>query len=180
MATLAKEFRLLPIAVLAVAAVLSAHCAKPAAPAQPLECLMEAVHPLVAGGPVALRFRLVNRTDGPLWVLRWNTPVEGWRGTIFTVTFQGTDLSYQGPTVKRGDPGREEYVEITPQDSLNVSLDLAEAYDVKRPGQYQVRVTGSLFDVTKDAAAVPRPRGKQQPMALKCEPLTLDVKKAAS
>jgi len=24
---------------------------------------------------------------------------------------------------KRGDPGREEYVEITPQDSLNVSVD---------------------------------------------------------
>jgi hypothetical protein len=169
--------RLLAITLLAI---LSAHCTKPASPAQPLECRMEAVHPLVAGGPVALRFRLVNRTDGPLWVLRWNSPVEGWRGTIFTVTFQGTVLPYQGPLVKRGDPGREEYVEITPQDSLNVSLDLAEAYDVKRPGLYQVRVTGNLFDVTKDAAAVPRPRDRQQPMSLKCEPLTLDVKNAAS
>ena len=68
--------------------------------------------------------------------------------------------------LKRGDPGREEYVEITPQDSLNVSLDLAEAYDVKRPGRYLVKVTGSLFDVTKDAAAVPRPRDRQVPMAL--------------
>lgn len=138
---------------------------------------MEAVHPLVAGGPVALRFRLVNRTDGPLWVLRWNTPIEGWRGTIFTVSFQGTDLPYRGPLLKRGDPGRQEYVEITPQDSLNVSLDLAEAYDVKQPGRYQVKVTGNLMDVTKDATAAPRPRDRHQPMALKCEPLTLDVKK---
>jgi hypothetical protein len=172
-----RTLRLLAIALLAIA---SAHCTKAAAPAQPLECRMEAVHPLVAGGPVALRFRLVNRTKGPLWVLRWNTPVEGWRGTIFTVSFQGTDLPYRGPRLKRGNPGREEYVEITPQDSLNVSLDLAEAYDVKRPGRYQVKVTGSLLDVTKDAAAVPRPRDRQQPMALKCEPLTLDVAKAAS
>jgi hypothetical protein len=170
------RLRLLPITL---AAILSAHCMKAAAPAQSLECRMEAVHPLVAGGPVALRFRLVNRTDGPLWVLRWNTPVEGWRGTIFTVSFQGTELPYQGPRVKRGDPEREEYVEITPQDSLNVSLDLAEAYDVKQPGRYQVKVTGNLLDVTKAAAAVPRPRDRQQPLALKCEPLTLDVKKAA-
>jgi peptidyl-Lys metalloendopeptidase len=170
----------LSLPAIALLAVVSAHCMKTAAPTQPLECRLEAVHPLVAGGPVALRFRLVNRTDGPLWVLRWNTPVEGWRGTIFTVTFQGTDLPYQGPMVKRGDPGREEYVEITPQDSLNVSLDLAEAYDVKRPGKYQVKVTGSLLDVAKDAAAVPRPRDRQQPMALKCEPLTLDVKPAES
>ena len=137
---------------------------------------MEAVHPLLAGGPVALRFRLVNHTEGPLWVLRWNTPIEGWRGTIFTVTFKGAELPYQGPLLKRGDPGREEYVEITPRDSLNVSLDLAEAYDVKQPGTYEVRVTGSLFDVTKDGASVPRPRDRQQPMALKCEPLTLDVR----
>ncbi|HEV7505462.1 MAG TPA: protease [Thermoanaerobaculia bacterium] len=170
---------LFPIVVLAGIAILSAHCMKAAAPTQPLECRMEAVHPLVAGGPVALRFRLVNRTDGPLWVLRWNTPIEGWRGTIFTVSFQGTDLPYQGPMFKRGDPGREEYVEITPQDSLNVSVDLAEAYDVKKPGRYQVKVTGSLLDVTKDAASVPRPRDRQQPMELKCEPLTLEVKKAA-
>lgn len=152
---------------------------KAAAPSQPLECRLEAVHPLIAGGPVALRFRLVNRTDAPLWVLRWNTPIEGWRGTIFTVSFQGTELPYQGPMLKRGDPGKAEYVEITPQDSLNVSLDLAEAYDVKRPGRYQVKVTGSLLDVTRDAASVPRPRDRQQPMALQCEPLTLDVVKAA-
>lgn len=170
------RLRFLAITLLAT---LSAHCGKAATPAQPLECRMEAVHPLVAGGPVALRFRLVNRTDGPLWVLRWNTPIEGWRGTILTVSYQGTELPYQGPRLKRGDPGREEYVEITPQDSLNVSLDLAEAYDVKRPGRYLVKVTGSLFDVTKDAATVPRPRDRQVPMALQCEPLTLDVGKAA-
>ena len=169
------NLRLLPIALLAV---FSVHCAKTAAPAQPLECRMEAVHPLVAGGPVAVRFRLANRTSGPLWVLRWNTPIEGWRGRIFTVTFQGTELPYKGPMLKRGDPGREDYVRITPEESVTVSLDLAEVYDVKRPGKYQVKATGNLLDVTSAAAAVPRPRDRQVPMALRCETLTLDVKKA--
>ena len=60
-AKLSRMIRRLPIAGLAALAILSAHCMKAATPAQPLECRMEAVHPLVAGGPVALRFRLVNR-----------------------------------------------------------------------------------------------------------------------
>jgi hypothetical protein len=164
---------------MALVAIASAHCMKAATPAEPLECRMEAVHPLVAGGPVALRFRLINRTDAPLWVLRWNTPIEGWRGTIFTVSFQGSELPYQGPMLKRGDPGREEYVEIPPGESVNVSVDLAEVYDVKQPGEYRVQVTGDLLDVTKDAASVPRPRDRQQRMALKCAPILLDVRKAA-
>lgn len=168
-----RTLRLLPIALLAI---VSAHCMKAAIPAQPLECRLEAVHPLVAGGPVALRFRLTNRTDGPLWVLRWNTPVEGWRGTIFTLTFQGAELPYHGPLLKRGDPGREEYVEIPPGESVNVSVDLAEVYDVKQPGEYRVQVTGDLLDVTKDTASVPRPRDRQQRMALKCAPVILDVR----
>ena len=171
-----RTLRLLPIALAALA---SAHCMNAATPSQPLECRLEAVHPLVAGGPVALRFRLTNRTREPLWVLRWNTPIEGWRGTIFTVSFQGTEIPYQGPMLKRGDPGREEYVEIAAGESVNVSVDLAEVYDVKQPGKYQVKVTGDLLDVTKDAASVPRPRDRQQSMALKCEPITLDVRKAA-
>jgi peptidyl-Lys metalloendopeptidase len=170
-----KTLRFLPITLAALA---STHCMNAALQSQPLECRMEAVNPLVAGGPVALRFRLTNRTREPLWVLRWNTPIEGWRGTIFTVTFQGSALPYQGPMLKRGDPGREEYVEIGAGESINVSVDLAEVYDVKQPGKYQVKVTGDLLDVTQDAASVPRPRDRQQSMALKCAPITLDVKAA--
>ena len=163
---------------MALAAIASAHCMRAATPAEPLECRLEAVNPLVAGGPVGVRFRLTNRTRGPLWVLRWNTPIEGWRGTIFTVTFKGTALPYQGPMLKRGDPGREEYVEIPPGESVNVSVDLAEVYDVKQPGEYQVKVTGDLLDVTKDGASVPHPRDRQQRMALKCAPILLNVKAA--
>jgi hypothetical protein len=172
--------RTLPLLTLAALALTSAHCMKADAPtpSHPLECRLEAVHPLVAGGPVAIRFRLIDRTTEPLWVLQWNTPIEGWRGTIFTVTYQGRELPYQGPMVKRGDPRRQDYVEIPPEDSLNVSVDLSEAYEVKQPGQYQVKVTGNLLDVTKDAASVPRPRERHQPMTLHCEPLTLDVKAA--
>jgi peptidyl-Lys metalloendopeptidase len=165
--------RLLALAFLAV---FSIHCTKatvPDANAQPLECRIEPV----AGSPTSIRFSLANRTAAPLWVLRWNTPLEGWKGTILTVTANGTEIPYQGPMLKRGDPSREDYAEIPAGESASASVDLSQVYEVSQPGKYEVKVTGSLHDVAKDGAAVPRPRDRQEGMELRCEGVTLEVKK---
>lgn len=136
----------------------------------PLECTVEP-----AGG-TRVRFELANRSQAPLRVLTWNTPWEGWKGTILTVTREGEELPYQGPMLKRGDPGREEYAEIAAGGRIEATVDLAEVYDVSRPGSYRVEVTGDLLDVTSNAAdTVPRPRDRHQPMPLRCEPVTFDV-----
>jgi peptidyl-Lys metalloendopeptidase len=161
---------------LCLLAIDSAPCMKPAADVRPLECRIESIEPLVAGGPAVIRFQLTNPTAAPLWVLRWNTPFEGWRGTIFSVSFRGTELPYQGPMVKRGDPGREEYLEIPARESVSATVDLAEVYDIEAPGEYRVEVEGGLQDVANAAAAVPRPRDRQQPMELRCQGIALDVK----
>jgi len=169
----------LPFLGIALLAILSVHCTKADvtdANAQPLECKLDSIHPLVPGGPVAIRFRLTNRTAEPLWMLRWNTPFEGWRGTLFTITSNGTEIPYQGPMFKRGDPSRDDYVEIPAGESVSASVDLAEVYEIRQPGLYDVKVTGNLHDVTKDAASLPRPRDRHQPMALQCGGITLDVK----
>ena len=168
--------RLLALALLAV---LSIHCTKaavPDTPAQPLECRIEPVSPLLAGGPVALRFSLVNRTAEPLWVLRWNTPLEGWRGTLFTVTANGTEIPYQGPMLKRGDPRPADYVEIPAGESASATVDLSEVYEIGQPGRYEVKVTANLHDVAKDGASVPRPRDRHEAMELGCEGVALEVK----
>jgi peptidyl-Lys metalloendopeptidase len=170
-----------PLLALALLAILSTHCTKAAvsdASAQPLECRLDAIHPLTAGSPIAIRFRLTNRTDEPLWMLRWNTPFEGWRGTIFTVTSNGTEIPYQGPMVKRGDPAREDYVKIPAGESVSASVDLSEVYEIRKPGLYDVKVTGGLQDVAKDVATVPRTRELLQAMELGCEGITLEVKVA--
>ncbi|HKI06563.1 MAG TPA: protease [Thermoanaerobaculia bacterium] len=169
----------LPLLALALAAVFSAHCTKAAVSnAQPFDCRLDPVNPLTAGGPVAIRFRLTNRTDAPVWILRWNTPFEGWRGTLFTVSHDGVEIPYQGPMVKRGDPGREEYVEVPAGESTSATVDLSEVYEIRQPGLYEVTVTGALQDVAKDAASVPHSRDQQQAMELRCEGITLDVKAA--
>lgn len=159
--------------VLALLATSSTHCMTPATPSQPFDCRFASV----AGSPTSIRFTLANRTAEPLWVLRWNTPLEGWKGTILTVTANGTEIPYQGPMLKRGDPGREDYVEMPPGKPAYATVDLADVYEVSQPGKYEVKVTGNLHDVAKDGADVPRPRDRHEAMELRCEGFMLEIKK---
>jgi len=147
----------------------------------PLECRMEEAHPQLAGGPVAIRFQLTNRSEHPVWLLRWNTPWEGWRGTLFALSYGGQDLPYRGPLVKRGEPAAQEYIKLRPQESMITGLDFSQVHDVGRPGDYTVRVVSPLQDVIRDGqdgTAPPRTRDRFQPLTLRCENLVLHVGKA--
>jgi hypothetical protein len=59
---------------------------------------------------------------------------------------------------KRGDPAKESYRVIEPGESLEARIDLAEGYDVSRPGTYTVafewRGRGSVFGAPFDAKGV--------------------------
>jgi hypothetical protein len=136
--------------------------AKPA-----LSCRLE------AQAPTSLRFELANGSGSALWVLKWNTPLEGWKGTVLRVTRDGEELPYQGPMLKRGDPQREAYLEIPAGGKVDATVDLAEVYDVSRPGTYKVEADGDLIDVTADA--VPRPRDRHQSQPLDCGAVTFKV-----
>lgn len=150
--------------------------AEPIAAASPrLECRLEPVPPLTAGGPVSVRFTLTNRTDAPLWALRWNTPLEGWKGTIFELTAGGAEIPYTGPMLKRGDPGREDYAEIPAGGKAEATVDLSLVYDLGKPGTYRLRVTGGLQDLTVNPGTVPRPRDAHQPVPLDCPEIGLVV-----
>ena len=82
--------RLLSMAALVA---LSASTCMHTAASPTLECRVEPKAPLNAGGPAEIRFALTNPSRKPLWLLRWNTPFEGWRGSIFTVTGpDGTEI----------------------------------------------------------------------------------------
>ena len=156
----------------ALAALFLASCmrtTKPVNAASRLECRLE------TDGPAAVRFTLVNRTDAPLWALRWNTPLEGWRGTIFELSSGGTEIPYTGPMVKRGDPVREDYIEIPAGGKAEGTVDLALVYDLAKPGTYRLRVTGGLQDLIADSSAVPRPRDRHEPAPLDCPEIEVGV-----
>ena len=156
----------------ALAALFFARCmrtTKPVTAASRLECRLE------ASGQAAVRFTLANRTDAPLWALRWNTPLEGWQGTIFELTSGGAEIPYTGPMVKRGDPGREDYVEIPAGGKAEATVDLSLVYDLGKPGTYRLRVDGGLQDLTADPGTVPRPRDRHEPEPLDCPEIEINV-----
>lgn len=168
------------LSVAALVALSASTCMQPmqTTASQPaLDCRIEPKAPLTAGGPAEIRFVLINPSREPVWVLKWNTPLEGWMGSIFTVTGpDGTELPYMGPLVKRGDPSREEYVQIPPGGEAEAAVDLANVYDLREPGSYRLRVTDGLVDLTSEPASVPRPREKHQRVELRCGEVTLDVR----
>lgn len=129
---------------------------------------------LEAQPPTSIRFELANGSGSSLWVLKWNTPLEGWKGTILRVTRDGEELPYQGPMMKRGDPQADAYVEIPAGGKVDATVDLSEVYDVSRPGTYKVEADGDLIDVTGEAA--PRPRDRHRSLPLDCGVVTFEVR----
>lgn len=132
---------------------------------------------LESQAPTSLRFELANGSDSALRVLTWNTPLEGWKGTVLRVTRDGEEVPYQGPMLKRGDPQADAYREIPAGGKVDAVVDLAEVYDVSRPGTYKVEADGDLIDVTAEPTeAVPRPRDRHQPVPLDCGAITFQVR----
>jgi hypothetical protein len=141
-----------------------------------LACRLEAVAPLVAGGPSRVRMTLRNQGERPLWVLSWSTPFEDdWGGTPFVVRRDGEEVPFAGRLVKRGEPEREDYVEVPAGGEAAATADLSAAYDLSAPGRYEVAAEGPLHDVAPEASALPRPRAAHQPMPLACAPLMLEL-----
>lgn len=160
----------------ALVALSTSTCMHTAASQSALECRIEPRVSLEAGGAAEIRFVLTNPSREPVWFLRWNTPFDGWMGTVFTVTGPGgTELPYTGPMVKRGDPSRDEYVEIPPGGEVDAVVDLANVYDLREPGRYRLQVTGGIADLTTEGTGVPRPREQHQGTELRCGEVTLSV-----
>ena len=110
-----------------------------------------------------------------MWVLRWYTPLEGLRGDVFRVTRNGRRVEYEGPMMKRGDPGRDDYVEVPPRRSVSETVDLSEGWDVSRPGRYRVAFARGIADIAVSATEIPRARDRHRPAKLSCGPVRLDV-----
>lgn len=163
--------RLLSLAALVALSTSTCMQSMQTAASQPaLDCRVE------PRAPTGIRFVLTNPSREPVWVLRWNTPFEGWAGSIFTVTApDGTEIDYTGPMMKRGNPNGEEYVEIPAGSSIDATVNLADVYDLSQPGRYRVQVTGEIFDLTTDQASVPRPLAQHQGVELECGEVTLEV-----
>lgn len=133
-----------------------------------LDCTLSVGPSLRAGAPVELRFQLSNPTAQPVFVLKWQTPLEGLFGNNLQVTRDGVEVPYQGPMKKRGDPQASDYVAIAPGASVEGTVNVALAYDLAQPGRYRIAFRNELMDVTADQREVPRTLAQLRPLPVQC------------
>ncbi|RKH22173.1 protease, partial [Corallococcus sp. CA031C] len=149
---------------------------EPAAVTTPnLECTLSAPATAHVGESVEVLFKLTNRSAQPVWVLKWQTPLEGILGTVFQVTRDGTEVQYQGPMVKRAAPSASSYEALAPGATAENRVEVTQAYDFKTPGTYRITFRDELMDVATRQEDVPRPGGDYKPTPVKCAPVDVTL-----
>ncbi len=140
-----------------------------------LECHVEVPATANAGDKIPLKFKLTNSSKQNLMVLKWNTPLEGWFGSSFKVTNDEKWVNYMGAMVKRFRPSESDYAELAPGKSIEQTVNLAEGYDMKTPGNYKLVFKGRLQDVQTigKGQSLSKDRKLQQ---LSCKELSITIK----
>lgn len=145
----------------------------------PLQCALKMPASVTAGQPAPLSLTLTNRSRAGLHVLVWGTPFEGWFAPFIAVWRNGAKLPYRGPTVKRADPERDEYLDIAPGEARSASVNLAEPFDLRQPGRYRVEARIVLHDVIASGQATPpRTREQHARLPLGCGAVEFQVRSA--
>ena len=142
-----------------------------------LRCVLNAPASGRAGAPLLLHFKITNSGPQALRLLDWNTPFEpGWFAPFVTLQRDGLAVNYRGASMKRGDPAAQDYVAIGAGRVRHARIDLAQAFDLSRPGHYHVEPQIVLHDVLPAGTRAPRPRDAQQGQPLACNAVEFDLK----
>ena len=80
------------------------------------------------GDPVICKVTITTDDEKEQHLLRRETPLEGLRSDIFTVSKDGEEIPYDGIMVKRGPLSGEEYIPIKANSPLDTKVDLNEGY----------------------------------------------------
>jgi hypothetical protein len=151
--------------------------AGPVSAAPALRCGVAGPASVLAGEPVVLRFTLANPGPLPLYMLRWNTPFEeAWLAPFVEVARDGRPVPYQGPMVKRAEPGPASYLRIEARSSVVAQVSLAPVFEVGVPGRYRVQPRLHLADLrVAHAGPIERPRAQHAGVDLACPAVDFSV-----
>lgn len=99
-----------------------------------------------ANGAINISFELNNISGRDQHLLLWGTPFEGMVTRAFVhVQFNGTQLPYRGPVVKRAAPRVEDFQRIGAGESINRSWDLKQLFEIDKPGVYVVSLPALII-----------------------------------
>jgi hypothetical protein len=86
---------------------------------------------------VIVDFEIRNKTGNDLFVLPWNTPLEGIVSDCIKIIGKRNDkIEYDGIMIKRGEPTPEDFILIKNGESKRREINLSEAYDLSSQDEY--------------------------------------------
>lgn len=97
-----------------------------------------------AGEGVALRFTVTNPTSEDIFILAYETPLQGFERDLLQVRRDGEPIPYIGLLALRIGPAEQDWLRIPAGESITGEFDLAQGYDLRRPGTYTIGFQGRL------------------------------------
>jgi hypothetical protein len=107
-------------------------------------CSLSVAGSIDSGNPVLVGLELHNTTGQAIEVLQYFTPFEGIMGPIFQLSYQGENLDYLGPMVKRMPPGDQDWLMLPSGESLKAEVDITLSWDLSRAGEYRVVLSNDI------------------------------------
>lgn len=107
-------------------------------------CALTVVDSFAPGEPVIIGLEIHNPGNEAIEVLQYFTPLEGIMGSIYQVSFQGQQLDYLGPMVKRMPPGDEDWLALPAGDSLSAEVEINSSWDLSHAGEYRVELSNDI------------------------------------
>ncbi|XP_011404512.2 PREDICTED: uncharacterized protein LOC105313074 [Amphimedon queenslandica] len=93
---------------------------------------------------VLCTFEFTNNGREDLYLLTYNTPLEGPYSPFITLSLNGKSLQYEGIFASRTPPTREGFALIKARQSVSASIQITEVFSIHRDGHYTVRYAQPL------------------------------------
>ena len=87
-----------------------------------------------------------NDSAEDIYLVRWQTALQGVEGNLFDVSRDGQAVPYTGRLYKRATPRAEDYIRIPAGGSRSADVELSSIYDLSRTGEYSIRYQVALQD----------------------------------
>ena len=87
---------------------------------------------------------VINTSRKTARIPTWQLPSAEAQSDLFAVSRNGEEIRYEGRMIKRGTPTAADFAILRPGESRRVTLNLAEAYDLSKTGDYTVTFAAPL------------------------------------
>ncbi len=101
---------------------------------------------LGAADDAVVKITYRNDSAADLYLVRWQTALQGIEENVFDVRLDGQPVAYTGRLYKRATPSAADYVRIPAGGSVSADVELSSVYDMSRTGEYAVRYHVALQD----------------------------------